>query len=558
MSRRCVNHPDSFCYICGEVTLKKQRKCFTPFIKKCYELYFGCKVGDQERNWAPHVCCNTCVKRLSDWSRGSRHMNFAVPMIWREPKDHVTDCYFCLTDISGIGSKSKHTVTYPNLPSAMRPVPHSEELPVPQPPENIHLTDEEEEYEPTEHDVEDVTHDPTFEASGSSSYPHLITQGDLNDLVRDLNLSKRQAELLGSRLNGWNLLDKETKVCFYRDRHDEFKQFFSLEDGLVFCNDIGSVMEVLGHDFKAHEWRLFIDSSKVSLKAVLLHNGNKFPSVPLAHSATLKETYDSLEILLEKIKYTEHKWHICSDLKVVSILLGLQGGFTKYGCFLCEWDSRDRMNHYKQKDWPKRISFIPGQKNVIHPPLVDQDKIYLPPLHIKLGLIKNFVKALDRNGPGLAYLKSKFPGISDAKINEGIFIGPQIRELLQDENFFDQMSQLEKAAWQSFVGICQNFLGNHKADNYRGVVDNLLKSYKNMGCNMSLKIHFLHSHLDFFPENLGAVSDEHGERFHQDISDMENRYQGKWSPSMLADYCWTLKRDVPDAKYSRKSYTCTF
>jgi hypothetical protein len=70
---------------------------------------------------------------------------------------------------------------------------------------------------------------------------------------------------------------------------------------------------------------------------------------------------------------------------------------------------------------------------------------------------------------------------------------------------------------------------------------------------MSLKVHFLDSNLDFFPENLGAVSDEHGERFHQDISNMEKRYQGKWSLSMLADYCWTLKRDVPQATYSRKS-----
>jgi hypothetical protein len=75
---------------------------------------------------------------------------------------------------------------------------------------------------------------------------------------------------------------------------------------------------------------------------------------------------------------------------------------------------------------------------------------------------------------------------------------------------------------------------------------------------MSLKVHFLDSHLDFFPENLGAVSDEHGERFHQDISIMEDWYQGKWSLSMLADYCWTLKRDVPQVTYSRKSTTVTF
>ena len=61
-----------------------------------------------------------------------------------------------------------------------------------------------------------------------------------------------------------------------------------------------------------------------------------------------------------------------------------------------------------------------------------------------------------------------------------------------------------------------------------------------MGCNMSLKIHFLDSHLDFLPPNLGAVSDENGEPFHQDILAMEKRYQGKLSSSMLADYCWTL------------------
>ena len=70
---------------------------------------------------------------------------------------------------------------------------------------------------------------------------------------------------------------------------------------------------------------------------------------------------------------------------------------------------------------------------------------------------------------------------------------------------------------------------------------------------MSLKIHFLHSHLDFFPQNCGAVSDEHGERFHQDIAAMEKWYQGKWSPSMLADYCWTITKDVPDIEYKRQA-----
>ena len=72
------------------------------------------------------------------------------------------------------------------------------------------------------------------------------------------------------------------------------------------------------------------------------------------------------------------------------------------------------------------------------------------------------------------------------------------------------------------------------------------------------KLHILHSHLDFFPPNLGDVSDEHGERFHQDISTMETRYQGKWSPSMLADYYWTLQRDKPEDEYRRKSKKTRF
>ncbi|UYV78520.1 hypothetical protein LAZ67_16001878 [Cordylochernes scorpioides] len=72
--------------------------------------------------------------------------------------------------------------------------------------------------------------------------------------------------------------------------------------------------------------------------------------------------------------------------------------------------------------------------------------------------------------------------------------------------------------------VCKNFLESVKAENYRDIVNDLLLSYKALGCNMSLKIHFLHSHLDLFPDNIGAVSDELGERFHQDISSMEKRY----------------------------------
>jgi len=156
---------------------------------------------------------------------------------------------------------------------------------------------------------------------------------------------------------------------------------------------------------------------------------------------------------------------------------------------------------------------------------------------------------MDKTGHGFEYVRNKFPDVSDTKIKEGIFKGPQMRELMQDKQFYEDLNETERNAWLLFMRICKDFFGNHKAVEYQDCVQDLLTSYKAMGCNMSLKIHFLESYLDFFPENLGEVSDEHSERIHQDLMAMEKQYQGKWTSSMLADYCWTLKRDVPDAKY---------
>ena len=98
----------------------------------------------------------------------------------------------------------------------MRPVPHSEDLPIPQSPTHLTLEDESEHEAPTEVPNEEQD-DATYETSTCSCEPHLVTQGELNDLVRDLKLSKQQAERLGSRLRGWNLLQKGTKVCFFRN-----------------------------------------------------------------------------------------------------------------------------------------------------------------------------------------------------------------------------------------------------------------------------------------------------------------------------------------------------
>ena len=113
----------------------------------------------------------------------------------------------------------------------------------------------------------------------------------------------------------------------------------------------------------------------------------------------------------------------------------------------------------------------------------------------------------------------------------------QINKLLKNEDFDHTFSGTEKVAWNAFRDVAYNFLGNAKAPNFVELVEHMIDSYKSMGYNMSFKIHFLHSRMDFFPSNCGVVSDENGDPFHQYISVMEKRYQGRWSPSMLADYC---------------------
>jgi len=94
------------------------------------------KLGDQEKKWAPHIVCKSCVIRLGGWiNRKGMAMPFAVPMVWMEPSNHTSDCYFCLTPPVAIGmNRKKQRIDYPNIPSAIRNVPHGEDLPVPEPP----------------------------------------------------------------------------------------------------------------------------------------------------------------------------------------------------------------------------------------------------------------------------------------------------------------------------------------------------------------------------------------------------------------------------------------
>lgn len=148
--------------------------------------------------------------------------------------------------------------------------------------------------------------------------------------------------------------------------------------------------------------------------------------------------------------------------------------------------------------------------------------------------------------------------MSTAKLKEDIFVGPQVWEILQDEAFVETLTDTERVAWESFKWVCANFLGRKKSPDFSDGMQKLLNAYKEMGCCMSLKVHFLHFHLDFFPENLSEVSNEQGECFHQETKPMEHHYQGFWNDSMMADYCWMLYCDALDTVYHRKRKSSHF
>ena len=96
------------------------------------------------------------------------------------------------------------------------------------------------------------------------------------------------------------------QVADQRKRHQTFSHFFSQYNRLCICNKVTSLFEAVGIICNRSEWCLFIESSSWSLKAVLLHNRNNYPPLPMAHSVHLKENYTSVEMLLSALKYEDY------------------------------------------------------------------------------------------------------------------------------------------------------------------------------------------------------------------------------------------------------------
>ena len=541
--RRCKYPPDSFCYVCGHHTQSKVNIEKSIKFHYHYEKLYGLHVKNLDKPWTPNVACRTCYTQIMNWGANRRPTatEFNIPRLWLEPSNHLDDCFFCAVDLSRYkkcGKEGGDNINYPNLPSSCAPRVNDCELiefgSGIQESETFNIYDQ--------NSSQESCYSPPTKKQCISANIHKPDQKELNDLIRDLGLTKEKGELLTSRMKSWNLVQQCVNVTVQRSRHAELSTFYCSEGNLCYCSDVDGLFTALDIEYIPHEWRLFIDSSSLSLKAVLLHIGNKLPSIPVGHSTILKENYTNVKFLLNKLNYEQHSWLVCGDFKMIGFLTGLQGGYTKHSCFLCLWDSRADSEHFVKKDWPLRQGMVIGTNNILNEPLVSKENILLPPLHIKLGLMKQFVKSLDKEGQTFLFLKRMFPSISDAKLQAGIFVGPQIRRAIQSD-IEEVMTQTEKNAWRCFKKVISGFLGNRKDEHAKENVQNLVKTFGDCGCRMSLKLHFLFSHFDFFSDNMGDISEEHGERFHQDIKDFEKRYQGHWNASMMGDYVWSLVRE---------------
>ena len=219
-------------------------------------------------------------------------------------KNHTDDSYFGCVSVTGFSIRNKHKIAYPNLDSAIRPIPHNDSnLPIPEPPAEVLVSEQVEYEESPSHSTSDSEYLPEENTSG----PKLFDWQKLNDLIRNLSLPKDKEELLASRLKEKNTL-KSVSFCHFRERSNMLN-FLRWSAQWFFCHNIRSLFQELQRrdEHKSSEWRLLINFSQRSLKAVLLHNGNSKRSVSIPHSVHLKKTYDNMKMLLEVICYNDYQ-----------------------------------------------------------------------------------------------------------------------------------------------------------------------------------------------------------------------------------------------------------
>lgn len=320
---RCPNN-DFFCLVCGHmVPTSVQRKRSTPEFKLAYASYFD-EVDPSGEDYTPNTVCGTCYVRLLDWyNRRGRNLTFMKPMVWiKDPKSHdKSRCYSCINYSPKLNKRMLKRKTYVAAYTGILPVSMPDGAKPPKPPSpDVMSTRTAITQLGNQSDFQDADYEPDIDDDKSKP----LTQNEMDYVVANIGLSQRNAEFLTSFLKRRKLTEHTVSASSYRSRQTEFQTFYTVDaaNTFTYCTDIEGLVNHLGMAYAADDWRLFIDGSVSSLKAVLLHKTNNKPSIPLAYGTNMKECYETLGNILEKIKYEEHKWKICCDLKVVNIMQG--------------------------------------------------------------------------------------------------------------------------------------------------------------------------------------------------------------------------------------------
>lgn len=420
-----------FCFVCGHYIPKRgcpEKSNISEEFKDAYLRYYSDHVDLFDQPWTPNAACKSCKNRLQNWMNGDRRgMIYDTPVIWtKDPNGHdSSECYGCINNrhIKGRPKKDRKSVEYTSTKYSSHPVHHSDQNPIPRPPTLDTMSAISFESTSTRTDQNDPDYEPN-ENEGPDDGPELLTQETMDYLVAILGLSQRTAEFLATFLKK-RRLTLHVNATAYRHRQAHFQTFFvqNTKKTFTYCKDIAGLAKAMGINYNAKEWRLFIDGSVNSLKAVLLHISNKLPAIPVAYSTAMKESWDNLNEMTEAIKYSENKWKICGDMKVINIMQGLKPGYPTYFCYLCCWNTRaKKIDHYTHK-WPKRTGRKNKKVGLINKPIVkNTDNILLPPLHLKLGIVQKFIATvIAKNDKVFDIIKSIFPKLGKTKIENGKF-----------------------------------------------------------------------------------------------------------------------------------------
>lgn len=112
-----------------------------------------------------------------------------------------------------------------------------------------------------------------------------------------------KAELLGFRLQQWNVLAADLEISHFRDCQKDLVPCFLWK--VIWCN-ISGFMQPVNISYNPEDWRLFIDYLKTTLKAFLLHNSNGLTSILVGHAAHIRENYGYMKHLIRCINYDLH------------------------------------------------------------------------------------------------------------------------------------------------------------------------------------------------------------------------------------------------------------